>query len=372
LHLPGSTLDATLAPFGAAKPLPAAVYRDESLFAFELAEIFGRAWLCAGRGSDVGEPGSFIRPPLPWDVVIARGDDRELRAFHNVCRHRASPVVSVGSGMTRAFACPYHGWTYDLDGRLRHAPEAPPGFDCAKHPLLSLETGRWNDFVFCRRAPAPIAGVGLRGGMPPWLKSTDLRHLVRAHSAEWTTHANWKLCAENFQESHHFTRVHQKLEALTPSNDAASVLRDGPWMGGTMAINERFETVSESGRRNGRPFIVAPALRRTVHDAMHFPGWLTSLQPDYLLSYRLVPEAVDRTRIAFDVFVHPEAPRGEAELDDLRIFWARVNAEDKAVCEAQQRGMRTPGYEPGCFASCEDGVHAFQSRVARAYAERAS
>ena len=181
---------------------------------------------------------------------------------------------------------------------------APERFACDESPLLALDAGVWNDFVFCRRTASP-ANV-LLDGMPPWLKTTDLRHVVRAFTDEWTTHANWKLCCENFQESHHFARVHRALEALTRSADASSWLGGGRWLGGIMRI-EGAETVSVDGSRHGRPLLVPPSSLGTVFDAMLFPSLLTSLQPDYLLTYRLIPLAAGRTRIVADTYFHPAA-----------------------------------------------------------------
>lgn len=369
MRLSPARLDAVLAPFVAARPLPANVYVDPDIFAFERSVIFDTAWLNAGRASDLAPPRTWARPPLPRDVLLARAEDGEVRAFYNACRHRAACLVDEARGEHTRFTCPYHGWSYDLRGRLVDAPHAPPQVDHASLGLVGLEASIWNDFVFCRAArPHHDAARSLVADAPPWLRTTDLRSLVRAHCAEWETLANWKLIVENFQESHHFERVHRSLEALTPNDEARSVLGDGAWLGGTMRIRDGAETVSASGERHGRPFVVAPALRGRVHDALLFPGWLTSLQPDYFLSYRLVPLAVDRTRVCFDIFVHENAPREGEPLTDLTTFWERINAEDRAICESQQRCITSTGLGPACFATVEDGVHAFQQRVARAYA----
>ena len=138
------------------------------------------------------------------------------------------------------------------------------------------------------------------------------------------------------------------------------------------------ETVSTSGLRRGRPLLVGDEDARRVHDAMLFPLLLTSLQPDYLVTYRLEPRAVNRTRVVADVLVHPEA--SDEYLDELTAFWARVNAEDRAICERQQRGLSSRGEVRGrdlsargvdlaCYATVEEGVHAFNRLVARALLE---
>lgn len=378
LPLSQEDLLAVDAPLERARPLPASVYLDADVLAFERATLFRDRWVAAGREADAMAPGAFFRPPFVDDIIVARGADLELRSFYNVCRHRASPLTCEARGRTARFECPYHGWTYELDGRLHSALHAPSHFDRDAHGLLELELACASGFVFCRsKAERPPVEQELTpwSGAPPWLRETELRHVVRAHHDTWVTQANWKLLVENFQESHHFARVHRGLEQLTPNEGARSWLEGSTWLGGVMPLAAEAETVSTTGLRRSRPFIVAEARRRSVHDAVLFPTLLTSLQPDYLLTYRLVPEAVDRTRVVFDVFVHPEAQHSsqyESGIDEVKAFWARVNAEDRAICEGQQRGMGTPGYRPACFATVEDGVHAFQKLVASAYARSVS
>src|SRR5262249_33780772 len=145
------------------------------------------------------------------------------------------------------------------------------------------------------------------------------------------------------------------------------VLGDGPWLTGIMDIVASAETVSTSGRRDGRPFIAPPDAHRRVFDALLFPGLLWSLQPDYLLTYRVHPRAVDRTEIIADTYVHAACPH-DADVDGVLAFWDRINAEDRAICERQQIGVASRGFAPAGYAAAEDGVHAFDRMVARRYA----
>jgi glycine betaine catabolism A len=358
---------AVLAPLPRATPLPARVYWDEATLAHERRTIFERSWLVVGREDEVAAPGAWLRAPLtPEGIVVVRGADLALRAFYNVCRHRASLLVHAPCGRAQALTCPYHGWTYALTGALADAPHAPADFDRAAHGLRPVNVGVWQGFVLVTLdddAPSLAASLG---AVPPWLAATPLSHLVRLHRAEAEAAANWKLVAENFQESHHFTRVHPALERLSPTARARSVLGDGPWLGGTMELADGVETVSLSGTRAGRPFVGAP--RRDVNDALLFPALLTSLQPDYLLTYRLHPLAPDRTRIVFDILVHPAAVGPSCDVHDLVGFWTRVNDEDRAICEGQQLGVGSRGYVPSCYSAVEDGVHAFDRLVVRSYA----
>ena len=137
-----------------------------------------------------------------------------------------------------------------------------------------------------------------------------------------------------------------------------------------MEFGDGVETVSSSGTRSGRPYLAAPDYRHQVSDALLFPSLLTSLQPDYFLTYRLFPQSPSRTHVIAETFVHPQACAPgvrQAHHDDLVPFWQRVNQEDRAICESQQIGLTTPGYRPAAYYTDEDGVHAFDARVARAY-----
>ncbi len=348
-------LEAVLRPFGEAHTLPTACYVDPEHFARERRVILDRSWICVGREEEVALPGAFVLAPTDAaGIVVVRGHDLVLRAFRNVCAHRAMPLVE-GSGRCEHLVCPYHGWKYDLDGRTRQEGRA------LREVAVSCHRG----FVFVRiEGDRPYDER-----LPPWLAAAYLGQLSRVGRTTNEVAANWKLLVENFQESHHFGPVHRGLERWTPHTAATTWSGEGEWLGGRMPIVEGAETVSRSGRFGGRRLLVpAGADLRTVHDAMRLPTLLTSLQPDYLLTYRLYPRAVDRTIVVADTFFHP-ASTGDP--DDVLAFWAQVNAEDRAVCEAQQRGMASGHAVPGPYASCEDGVHAFDARVARALLEEA-
>lgn len=340
-----------LRPFPAARQLPAAAYVDPAHFALEKRVILDRAWVCVGREEELTAPGAFVHVPTDaagW--LVARGHDLVLRGFRNVCAHRAMPLVE-GDGRCDRLVCPYHGWTYELDGRARAEGRS----------LRAIDVDTWRGFVFAR-----LVGEGPHtpAAPPPWLEAAYLGQLRRVGRTRHVVSANWKLLVENFQESHHFTRVHPSLERRTP-NDAATTWRGGgEWLGGIMPLVDDVETVSESGRTNGRRTLLPPTVdARKVHDAMRFPTLLTSLQPDYLLTYRLFPEAADRTVVVAETFFHPAS---EGPPDDVVAFWATINAEDRAICEAQQRGMASGHFEAGAYAGCEDGVHAFDAMVAGA------
>lgn len=367
--LPFSPADiaAVLAPLDRARPLPARAYWDEVVFAFDQDEIFARAWQCVGREDEIDKPGEWLRAPVTAEgVLVVRDADLSLRAFYNVCRHRAATLLDGAGGRLSRITCPYHGWTYELSGALAEAPHMPKAFDRSAHGLCPVKVASWQGFLFLNLDPEAPAIEGALLGAPPWL-SRRLPPLRRGRRVEYEVAANWKLVVENFQESHHFPTVHPALHHLTPCEDAVSVLSDGPWLGGIMDLIPDAETVSKSKRRADRPFLSPEGERRRVFDAMLFPGLLLSLQPDYLLTYRLYPEAPARTRVVADTYFHPAAFTAGFDASDVFSFWDEVNREDRAICERQQLGVRSRGYTASRYSLVEDGVHAFDRLVARRY-----
>jgi Rieske 2Fe-2S family protein len=357
-----------LEPFEHAVSLPGAAYFDDTVFALERTAIFDRSWQCVGREEDAGQPGEWFTSALQGeDLIVMRGADLVLRAFYNVCRHRAATLLDGPCGRAQEIRCAYHGWTYELSGALREAPGARHDLDRAANGLSQLRLQSWQGFVFATADETLPELATYVADAPSWLRESPLALARRAHASAYDVAANWKLLVENFQESDHFTRIHPALERLTPTSAARSVLSSGPWLGGTMTFAEGVETVSETGKRNGRPFIAAPAYRHQVSDAMLFPTLLTSLQPDYLLTYRLYPKTPGLTHVVAEIFLHPAAFTPSFEASELATFWGVVNAQDRAICERQQMGVRSRGYRASRYSTVEDGVHAFDTRVARAY-----
>ena len=168
---------------------------------------------------------------------------------------------------------------------------------------------------------------------------------------------------ENFQESLHFASVHPALEALTPSAEAETWTPEGggPWLGGIMPIVDGAETVSMSARRHGRPWLVPEEDRRVVHDAMRFPNLLTSLQPDYLLTFLVFPRGEGRTRVIASTYVHADA--AAESLEDVLDFWANVNEEDRVACERQQIGLASRQRVEVAYTDVEEGARAVAAMV---------
>jgi glycine betaine catabolism A len=356
-----------LRPLGEAVGLPPAAFIAPEVLDLEERAIFARCWIPVAHEADLARPGDWVRAPLRCEhLVVVRDADLGLSALHAICAHRGTLLCDGDGGRwpDLQVRCPYHGWTYATDGRVLAAPGGPPPAQAPGLPRARVETRA--GVVFVNLDPgAPSLDESWNGG-PPWLSRAG-RLLARVFRTDHEVRANWKVLVGNFQESHHFPSVHPSLEARTPWTRSSSVVAEDAWLGGIMDLAEGCETVSESGLRDGRPFVAAEQDRRRVHDAFVFPLWLTSLQPDYLLTYRLAPLAADRTRVVAEIHVHPGARAEDVDLSGVTAFWERTNAEDRAICELQQRGLLSRHARPARYAVSEDGLHAFERLVAAHY-----
>lgn len=334
-------------------------------FFVEHRAIFGRDWVCVARIEDLVAPDAYVRVPLtPAGILVTRAANGELRAFHAICTHRGAGLFFPSApeeGEARQFRCPYHGVEFGNDG----APCASGGSPLAKTtpPLSPARVEVADGFVFVNLDPQAPSLEEALGQVPPWFGRADLSNLKRARRTSFDVKANWKLVVENFQESLHFASVHPALEELTPSEHAETWMPEdgGPWLGGIMPIREGAETVSMSARLQRRPRLVPSEDERVVHDAMRFPNLLTSLQPDYLLTFVVFPIDSATTRVIASTYAHADAP--EESLDDVLDFWSRVYDEDKRACEQQQVGLSSPGAPSTTLTEVEEGVLAFRGMV---------
>ena len=357
--------------------LPARAYCDPEVFAFEREHWFGRDWVCVGRTSEVANVGTWFVAPLgPAGVVVVRSEDGVVRAVHNVCRHRGVKLLDgCGRGASRIL-CPYHAWSYDLRGRLVSAPwtRDVPGFDREVLGLRPAQLETFGGFVFVDLAWDTLSLREWLDDLPAQFDGIPLEELVLGHRASYLVSANWKLLMENFAESYHFGPVHPELERQTPSRLAESLDSRGPWQGGWMPLASSSETVSTDGSRHGRTLLRRRGKqepeRHGVLDYVVWPNLFLSLQPDYLLAYRLEPLSLDRTRVVLDVLFDPASARdGGVDAPDVYDFWDVTHRQDFAICERQQVGIASPGYVPGRYTPPEEGAYEFDKIAAQRYTD---
>ena len=341
------------------------------MFRIEQAELFGRMWLCIGREAGVPNPGDFFTHAVGEErILVVRGSDGAVRGFFNVCRHRGARVVDelCGTGLAR-LRCPYHAWTYALDGRLTHAPRMPEGFDRAQFPLVPARVGVFEGFLFVnldeRAEPLERCLADL-----PDLARYRMGELRCGKRVEYEVAANWKFICENYSECYHCPGVHPQLFRISDYLEPGlRVLEGGTcFNGGAMALRDGFTTMSMSGRSR-LPQI--PGLssedHRKVFYYLVYPNLLLSPHPDYVLTHTIWPLGPRRSRVVCEWLFTREAVAMEGfDPIDVVEFWDVTNQQDWGLCERAHAGAASRGYRPGPYQSTEDCVHSFD----RWYADR--
>jgi Rieske 2Fe-2S family protein len=360
---------------GGARTLPGAFYTSPELFERERERIFLRRWLCAGREEQLPRAGDyFVRNPGSESILILRDREGEVRAFHNVCRHRGARLCTEAGGrISGAIRCPYHAWTYALDGRLRGAPsmEGAKGFDAADYPLHPVAVALWEGFVFISLAGDPEPFETTHAPLIGRFARYNLPRLTRARRIDYDVRANWKLVFENYSECCHCPPVHPALARISPADSGRNDLTTGPFLGGYMDVTAEGGSLSLSGRACGIPVGELPEedLRRVYYYAI-FPNMLLSLHPDYVMVHTLWPAAPDRTLIECEWLFHPDAPAGPGyNPDDAVEFWDLTNRQDWRICEATQLGVSSRAYTPGPYGPKESLSAAFDREVLLALGE---
>jgi Rieske 2Fe-2S family protein len=350
------------------------VYHDPAVFDFEVEAWFRREWLFVGRVEDVPEKGSyFLSKVLGENIVVVRGNDLQIRAFYNVCRHRGSTILEEDTGQLVRFQCPYHAWVYDLSGKLRppRHTDSLENFSCEANSLYPVHLATWAGLIFLNLDPAPKPFAEHIGEFPGHFDRYRLHELRRAKRMEYEVEANWKALMENYAECYHCPGVHPLLNHLTPYNLGGYLPGAGQWAGSWMELTKDYETLSTDGYLHGRPII--PTMReedlKRVYYAWIWPNLLFSLHPDFLMTHQVWPRDGERSRVICELYFHPSAmertdfdPSGPAE------FWDLTNRQDWHVCELQQAGTRSRAYTPGRYSEIEKMVHAFDAKVADKYA----
>ncbi len=344
--------------------LPKAMYVDHAAWQHEREWVLLASWTCVGRIDELGlaVPSRLAVIEVLGESILLTSDATGLHGAYNVCRHRGSQVVPVRPGdrpvpcEVRSLRCPYHSWTYALDGRLLRAPhtEAVTGFDADDFSLSPVAVDTWGGFVFVHLSPASARPLAEEvGAVADKLARYPLASLTSSRRLVYEVAANWKVVAENYNECYHCGPVHPELSRLVPAFagggdgidwDAGVPHREGAW------------TFTMTGSSARRPFPELDADERVRHKGeLIYPNLLISCSADHVTAFTLWPLAVDRTRVVCDLLFAPEEVTDPGfDPDDAADLWDLVNAQDWAVCESVQRGMSSRAYDQGWFAPMED------------------
>ncbi|HEY8044264.1 MAG TPA: aromatic ring-hydroxylating dioxygenase subunit alpha [Streptosporangiaceae bacterium] len=362
------------------RSLPGPSYTSEAEFARERDRVLLPGWFCAGRADALTEPGCYLAADVCGEsIIVARTGDGGLAGYYNLCRHRGSRLVArptsrgpaagpapagppagpVTSGrFDGGIRCPYHAWTYALDGTLRAAPFLP---ELREHraalSLHRVDVATWGGFVFARLEPGGGPGPAdpledALGGIPARVARYPLASLRPGARLRYEVAANWKVILENYNECYHCGPVHPELCELVPAFRRGG--GDLDWAAG-IPHRPGATTFTSTGTTRRAPFPGLSGAERTRHfGELVLPNLMLSLSADHVAAFTVWPRSAGQTTVACDILFHPaELARPDFDPSDAAGFWDLVNRQDWSICEQVQDGMGSRRFRVGYLAPME-------------------
>ncbi len=368
-------------------------YQDPSLFKIDLETIFYRDWIFAGHDCEIANPGDYFTFAIgDYSIIVNRDASGAIKAHHNACRHRGFKVCDAAKGnVKRRFVCPYHQWSYELDGSLARTRGMGDDFDPSKHGLKPVHAQSVAGWIFvCVANQAPDFGA-FRAMVEPYLAPYDLTNAKVAHEYTIIEKGNWKLVMENNRECYHCVGSHPELCRTFPDSPVHAGL-EGAKEAQLMAnfiehweakgLPGRFKIADDAQYRVMRlPFLDSarsmtmsgePAVSKRLGRApetensgdvllYHYPSSWNHFTADHALSFRCLPLSATETQLTTKWLVPKDAVEGrDYDLKTLTEVWTATNAQDTALVERNADGIRSPAYEPGPYSPVhESGVIQF-------------
>ncbi len=340
--------------------LPSHLYVDPLVLAEERERIFARTWQVVGHCQQAANPGDYFTVEVAGEpLLLVRDTNSKLRGYYNVCRHRAGPAAQ-GCGSRKVFRCLYHGWTYNLEGKLMNAPEFE-GVENFRHEDFSLPPVRaeeWNGLIFVNLDPNPEPLLISLGELAKQASGYNLERMKLFERRTYEMKCNWKTYVDNYLEGFHLPSVHPALNREL--DYSAYEVEPYPW-----------HVKQSSPIRGAQPGDTPPRRYQDPADLSAayfwaFPNWMINCYPDNVSLNIIIPLDAERTAAIFDFYL-PEDQFGSYAAKESVRFSDEIQREDMSICEAVQRNLRSRAYVRGRFsAKQEKGVHAFH----RMYAEK--
>jgi choline monooxygenase len=347
------------APLEEAYTIPAAWYWDERIEGLERERVFGRNWIAVGRVDQVAVPGQFFTIELAGEpLIVVRGTDGELRAFYNVCRHHAAAVASVPCGIVQHLRCPYHGWTYGLDGSLKGTPEFAGvcNFDRAKNGLVPVRVATWEQFVFVTLDENAPSLESLLGDLPTRVAPLSLARIRFFESKSYTLACNWKVYVDNYLDGgYHVPHLHKGLNSVLDYKEY------------TIENSEHYSLQSSPmvTSRDHASF----AATRTGDRACYYwlyPNFMINVYEGVMDTNLVLPLAPDKCLVRFDFYFADISESRKSYNTESVAVSDRVQEEDVDICESVQRGLRSRAYRAGRLSvRREAGEHLFHRLLAK-------
>lgn len=370
--------------------LPGALYSSDEVYRQDLEQIWHKDWIFAGHTFEVAKPGQYMTLQVgDYPVVIVRSKDGEVRAFHNACRHRGAKVCEAAQGKVAKLVCPYHKWTFELDGKLLFAGNMGQDFDKSQYNLKPVHCEVVNTYIYVCVGVVKPDFESFRKAVDPFVAPHNLEECKVAFESNIIEKGNWKLVFENNRECYHCDGSHPEL--LNSFVDNLSVGgtsgEDDPELAAywnkcekaglpsrlVMDIHGRFRMTriplsagAVSYTMDGKPAVNGRLDKSGEPDIgallyFNYPSTWNHFLGDHALSFRVLPISATETLVTTKWLVHNTAMEGvDYDLDRLTKVWIATNDQDRTLVEGTQRGVTSPSFEPGPFSeTAETGVCQF-------------
>jgi glycine betaine catabolism A len=373
-------------------PLSRDFYCSQEDYQVDLEMIWYRDWLFVGHDCEIANTGDYLTVQVgDYPVVIVRDRDGSIKAFHNSCRHRGSRICSTVHGNAPRLTCPYHQWTYQLDGRLMAARDMGSDFDKSKYGLKPVHCASVGGYIWICLGKAAPDFDRIRQHIEPYFAPHKLHQTKVAFESTTVENANWKLVWENNRECYHCAANHPELCRTFPEDPAVTGVSGGAddpkiaakwrhWE--SLGLPSKFDLSANGQYRTARMPLIEGAVsytmtgktasRRPLTDTVterdigtlllfHYPTTWNHVMGDHATSFRLLPLGPMHTQLTTKWLVHKDAVEGvDYDVKEMTEVWIATNSEDKRICQENQIGVCSPAYEPAPYSPVhEDGAAQF-------------
>jgi Rieske 2Fe-2S family protein len=367
--------------------LPRDFYCEPEVYKLDLESIFYRDWLFVGHDCELEKPGDYLTLQIgDYPIIVVRARDGEIRAFHNSCRHRGSRICSAEKGSAVRLVCPYHNWSYDLDGRLLFARDMQKPFDMKALGLKQIACESVEGYVWICLASDPPDFASFRATMAPYFQPHKLGKAKVAHESTIVENGNWKLVWENNRECYHCLPNHPELCRTFPESPTVAGVEgakddpeiaahwrrmeaaglpsefrlsaDGQFRVTRMPLIREVESYTMSGGRAvKKPLSVEFDTSRMGSLLMfHYPSIWNHVLGDHAVTFRVLPIGPKQTMVTTKWLVNAEAVEGvDYDLKELTEVWMATNDQDRRIVEENQIGVSSPAFEPGPYNPRHEG-----------------
>ncbi|MBV9156728.1 MAG: Rieske 2Fe-2S domain-containing protein [Acidobacteriaceae bacterium] len=338
--------------------IPASWYTMPEMLNLEWQAVFARTWQVIGRIDQLSEPGDYVTADVAGEPVLAvRGADGVLRAFFNVCRHHAAAVAVEPCGRTQIFRCPYHGWTYGLDGTLKGTPEftAVRNFDRSKNGLVPVRVDRWEQFVFAALDPDVPPLEDFLGSLTSVVEPLNLQNLRFYARKDYTLNCNWKVFVDNYLDGgYHVPHLHKGLNSVLDYKQY------------TIENGEHYSVQSSPMLPSEDQSVGATRQGERAYYLWLYPNFMINFYEGVMDTNTVVPLGIDKTKVIFDFYFDDVSPERESRNRKSIAVSDRVQDEDIDICESVQRGLNSRAYRAGRLSvRREAGEHLFHRLLAK-------